>query len=167
MADDQVPSCDGLAAHWLWLFPVTYAVHIAEEGLAGERFYRWIHRVLGREFSGCVFITLNLLYLSAMCAAVRRVQGHRSAWLVPALGVITTANGIGHLVGSIATRSYSPGLVSGTTIWMPLGMLALQRSRRFLPRTVWRRGVAGGVAVAGAVAVVALPFTHRHGDSPT
>ncbi len=167
MADDPVPSCDGLAARWLWLFPVTYAVHIVEEGLAGERFYRWIHRVVGRELSGRVFITLNLLYLSAMIAAVQRVHVRRSEWIVPALGFITTANGLGHLAGSVATRSYSPGVVSGMTIWMPLGIVALQRSRRLLPRKVWRRGVLGGVAVAGAVAVIALPFTHRVGESTT
>jgi hypothetical protein len=38
-----------LNGRWLWLFPASYAVHIAEEGLAGERFYHWIHRVVGRE----------------------------------------------------------------------------------------------------------------------
>jgi Protein of unknown function with HXXEE motif len=167
MADDQVPSCDGLAARWLWLFPMTYTVHIAEEGLAGERFYRWIHRVVGRELSGRVFITLNLLYLSAMAAAVQRARMRRSEWIVPALGLITTANGFGHLVGSLATRSYSPGLVSGMTMWMPLGIVALQRSRRFLPRKAWLRGVMGGFVIAGGVAVIALPFTHRVGESPT
>jgi hypothetical protein len=30
---------------WLWLFPITYAIHIAEEGLAGERFHHWIDRL--------------------------------------------------------------------------------------------------------------------------
>ena len=29
-----------LSGRWIWLFPASYAVHIAEEGLAGERFYR-------------------------------------------------------------------------------------------------------------------------------
>jgi hypothetical protein len=27
-----------LSGRWLWLFPASYAVHIAEEGLAGEHF---------------------------------------------------------------------------------------------------------------------------------
>jgi hypothetical protein len=40
-----------LRGRWLWLFPTSYALHIAEEGLAGERFYRWIGRVTGREVS--------------------------------------------------------------------------------------------------------------------
>jgi hypothetical protein len=29
-----------LRGRWLWLFPASYALHIAEEGLAGERFFR-------------------------------------------------------------------------------------------------------------------------------
>jgi len=36
---------------WLRLFPASYALHITEEGLAGERFYRWIGRVTGRQIS--------------------------------------------------------------------------------------------------------------------
>ena len=49
---------------WLWLFPATYAVHIAEEGLAGQRFYRWIQRIplvraLGVQISGSSFLVVN------------------------------------------------------------------------------------------------------------
>jgi hypothetical protein len=43
------------SGRWQWLFPASYAVHIAEEGLAGERFYRWIHRVVGREIGPHAF----------------------------------------------------------------------------------------------------------------
>jgi hypothetical protein len=49
-----------LRGRWLWLFPASYAVHIAEEGPAGERFYRWISRVTGRQISPGVFAGVNL-----------------------------------------------------------------------------------------------------------
>ena len=143
-----------LLRRWLWLFPASYAVHIAEESLAGEHFYRWIRRVSGREMGPTAFVAANLVYEAAMVAAVRHARGREDAvWIVPALGTVTAANGIGHLAGSLATRSYSPGVVSGVGVWFPLGLLALLRGRRVLPRAVWRRGVA-----IGAAALVSAPL---------
>jgi Protein of unknown function with HXXEE motif len=146
-----------VAGPWAWLFPVTYAAHMIEEGFAGERFYRWIARVIGRQVSGRAFAAVNLTFEAAMAFAVysaRRRPG--DGWVVPMLGTITAANGAGHLVGSLATRSYSPGLVSGVALWTPLGTFALLRSRRELPRALWRRGVLAGAAANAGVGFLAL-----------
>jgi hypothetical protein len=156
-----------LRGRWLWLFPASYAIHIAEEGLAGERFYRWIRRVSGREVSPGVFTGANLAFEAAMITAVRRLRVREDvAWLVPALGTITAVNGIGHLAGSVATRSYSPGLVSGMAVWAPLGLCAVIRSRRVLPRPVWQRGVTAGEPILGGVVLVALPLCHPSSRHP-
>ena len=139
---EQAP---GLRGRWLWLFPASYAIHIAEEGLAGERCYRWIGRVTGRQVSPGVFVGVNLAFEAAMVVAVRRTLAREdAAWLVPALGTITAVNGIGHLAGSVLTRSYSPGVVSGVGMWAPLGLFAVIRSRQLLPRPVWHRGIMAG-----------------------
>jgi len=151
-----------LRGRWLWLFPASYAIHIAEEGLAGERFYRWIGRVTGREISPGVFAGVNLAYEAAMVAAVRQALAREdAAWLVPALGTITAVNGIGHLAGSAATRSYSPGTVSGVAVWAPLGLFAVVRSRQLLPRPVWRRGIMAGALILGSIALLALPLSRK------
>jgi len=151
-----------LRGRWLWLFPASYAIHIAEEGLAGERFYRWIGRVTGREVSPGVFAGANLAYEAAMVMIVRWARAREDAsWVVPALGTITAVNGIGHLAGSVATRSYSPGTVSGVGLWAPLGLFAVLRSRQLLPRPVWRRGIMAGALVLGSVALLALPLSHK------
>jgi len=151
-----------LRGPWLWLFPASYALHIAEEGLAGERFYRWMGRVTGREVSAGVFAGVNLAYEAAMVVVVRRALAREdAAWVVPALGTITAANGIGHLAGSVVTRSYSPGVVSGVGVWAPLGLFAVIRSRQLLPRPVWRRGIMTGALILGSVALLALPLSHK------
>jgi uncharacterized protein with HXXEE motif len=151
-----------LRGRWLWLFPASYAVHIAEEGLAGERFYRWIGRVTGREVSPGVFAVLNLAYEAVVVVAVRRALARQdAAWLVPALGTITAINGIGHLAGSVVTRSYSPGTVSGVALWAPLGLFAVVRSRQLLPHPVWWRGIMAGALILGSVALLALPLSHK------
>lgn len=155
-----------LRGRWLWLFPASYAIHIAEEGLAGERFYRWIGRVTGREISPAVFAGVNLAYEAAMVAAVRRARAREdAAWVVPALGTITAVNGIGHLAGSAATRSYSPGTVSGLGVWAPLGVFAVVRSRQLLPRPVWRRGIMAGALILGSVALLALPLSRKSAEA--
>ncbi len=162
----QPDQAEGLRGRWLWLFPASYAIHIAEEGLAGERFYRWIRRVTGREVSPGVFTGVNLAFEVGMVAAVRRVLAREdAAWLVPALGTITAVNGIGHLAGSAVTRSYSPGTVSGVGVWAPLGLFAVIRSKKLLPRPDWRRGIMAGMLIQGSIALVAVPLSHP-GNEP-
>jgi Protein of unknown function with HXXEE motif len=98
---------------------------------------------------------------AAMVVAVRRaIEREDAAWIVPALGTITAMNGIGHLAGSLVTRSYSPGLVSGVVVWAPLGLFAVMRGRRLLPRAFWRRGVTAEALALAGVALLALPLSH-------
>ena len=156
----------GTVGAWLWLFPAVFAAHIAEECLAGERFYRWIRRTAGREIDPGPFVVANLALELAMIGAVRRATRRAdAAWVVPTLGLVTATNGLGHLAGSIATRSYSPGAVSGAGLWAPLGVVALLSSRRTLPPRVWRRGVALGLLVDGAVVLLGSSLSHKPRES--
>jgi hypothetical protein len=151
-----------LTGRWLWLFPAVFAVHIVEEGLAGEGFYRWIRRMVGRTIAPGTFVAANLAFEAAMVAAVHRaMRRDDAAWVAPALGLIGATNGLGHLAGSVATRSYSPGVVSGAGLWAPLGLITLQHSRRALPRREWRRGVALGALASAGVMPLALALSHR------
>jgi Protein of unknown function with HXXEE motif len=149
------------ARRWLWLFPATYLVHIAEEGLAGERFYRWVARVSGRSMSGRAFLGLNALYWTVMALAVRgAVRGReRRPWIAPALGTVVALNAVGHVLGSALSCSYSPGLVSGLLLWGPLGVVALASSGS---RQRLQCGVLAGLAmqvgvVLGAAAAMRRP----------
>jgi hypothetical protein len=67
---------------------------------------------------------------------------------------------MGPLGGSLVTRSYPP-VVSGVAVGVPLGLFAVRHERRFLPRAVWRRGVAAGALPLGGVALLALSLSHR------
>ena len=85
---------------------------------------------------------VNLACEAATVVVVRRALAREdAAWVVPALGAITAANGTGHLAGSAITRSYSPGVASDGGVRPPLGPFAAVRSRQSLPRPVWRRGI--------------------------
>jgi hypothetical protein len=139
---------------WIWFFPATYLLHILEESFAGERFYNWTGRVIGRRIPVRTFMAM-------MIAAVFTLQAGGPPWLLPALGTITAANGLGHQAGTLATRSYSPGLFTGLLLWTPLGLAALQLSRPALPAPVWGLGLAAGLIVSGVVVGLAFAVSRK------
>lgn len=150
----------GPGGRWLWLFPAAFAVHIVEESFAGEGFHRWIRRMTGREVGAGTLLVLNAGFEVAMIAAVRRARRGRAGWVAPALGVIGVAEGLYHPAGSALTRSYSPGTASGVGLWAPLGVAALVRSRRSLPRRARRQGVAAGLLITASLVPLALAVSH-------
>lgn len=153
---DWPDAVDQLVAPWIWLFPATYLVHFLEEAFGGEGFDRWVGRVAGAPLPRRDFLLLNAVYWVAMAGAVAAARNHRGlAWVVPALGTITSLNGVGHVAGSALTGSYSPGTVSGATLWLPVGALALRRSFDALGARQWCGAVAAGLGILGAVAATA------------
>lgn len=130
-----------------WLFPVSYLAHILEEWLAGERFYFWVRRITGRTMSSRAFFVLNGMFLAAMVGAVLLVRAGRALWLIPALGLVVGVNGLGHLLGAVVTRTYSPGLVTGALAWIPLGWVAVMSSTLWLSPATWWLGAFAGVVI--------------------
>ena len=49
------------------------------------------------------------------------VARRRYDWLPFALAAIILTNTLTHVIGSLATHSYSPGALSGLILWLPLG----------------------------------------------
>jgi len=130
---------------WVWLFPLAYGLHIAEE--------HWLHfpawvSALARPFvSSPQFLFLNAVLWLLMVAAVLVIRARSSrAWLVVTLAAILGINAGLHLLGSIVTRTYSPGSVTAALLYIPLVVYAL---RQVLP---WvSRGLAMGAGLLGAV----------------
>ena len=150
------------APNWLWLFPATYAVHVLEEGFAGERFYRWIRHASGRTLAPDVFWAANgALWLMMVVAVLVARSNTTLGWISTALGTLVAVNGAGHIVGTLLTRKYSPGLVSGAILWLPLGVSALWGTWQTGPRLSWATGVVVGIAVQGGVASLALVLSRR------
>lgn len=127
-----------------WWFPATYVVHATEEYCCGDTFPVWISRLAGVDFTATAFLWLNGIALAAMVAAAWLAGAHEPRrWLVVTLATIVVINGLAHAVASVVTRTYSPGVVSGTIVWLPLGAVTLRRGARELPR----RAIAGGIAL--------------------
>ena len=95
------------------------------------------------------------MFFAGMVAAVflaRYLPG--AGWLAVALAVSVALNGLLHLASTILTRSYSPGVVSGVLVWVPLGAFALRSMRARLPRAVFLLACMGGVALQVMVSLI-------------
>lgn len=146
---------------WIWLFPATYLFHLLEEIFAGERFCNWTGRVVGRRIPVTAFLILNGFFMALMITAVATLRSGALPWLLPGLGTITTINGVGHLAGTVVTRSYTPGVVTGMLLWSPLGIAALLLSRAGQSPDIWWSGIAFGLMVSAGVIGLALAISRR------
>jgi hypothetical protein len=139
---------------WAWLFPATYLLHIAEEYWGG--FYVWLSRVAGVDLSREDFLLINAVALVVMTSAMAVTASGRAPWLLTAFATVVIVNGLLHIGGSIATRSYSPGVVTGALLWVPLGTYALHKLRLETDRAEFGAGVIGGLMLHGLVSLMAF-----------
>jgi hypothetical protein len=138
----------------LWLLPAAYACHLIEEWLGG--FPRWISRVIGAPLPDGAFLAINAVALTIMLAAIRAARrDERHGWMGVAVATILFTNGIAHLLGSVATGSYSPGLFTGVVLYLPLASLVLLRAWTQAGEGGFGRGVASGLGLHALVFVIA------------
>ncbi|HEX8164026.1 MAG TPA: HXXEE domain-containing protein [Pyrinomonadaceae bacterium] len=138
-----------------WLLPVTYAAHVLEEWRGG--FPAWWSRLTGVGLSVERFLSLNEIALALMTFGVVLAYAVRPLrWLFVAFGAAVLLNAASHLVACAATRSYSPGAITGALLWLPLGWLVIRAGRDGLSRRSFAAGVAVGVAMHAVVALMAL-----------
>ena len=142
------------AGPWIWLFPATMALHVAEEAWTGETFPVWISRVAGVDLTLGEFLVFNAIAFAVVVAgAVLAVRLERGGWAVAALATGVLTNAFFHLAGTLATGSTSPGVVSAAVLWVPLGGFALVRAARRATRRELALGVAVGFAAHAMVSL--------------
>ena len=77
------------------------------------------------------------------------------------MGTITAINGVGHVAGRPSHPKLFARIGVGKNRVDPLGLFAVVRARRFLPRDVWRRSIAAGVAINAGIGLLALPLSRK------
>jgi hypothetical protein len=141
----------------LWLFPPAYALHVLEELFGGEGFLVWLARIVGSPLPLEGFLLVNLVGMMLLVVAVRRaIRDDRAGWMAVAIATIALVNGLAHLFGTLLTAHYSPGLVTGIVLYLPLGSLTLLRSLHQAAAQTVTRGALAGIAIHAAVFVIAF-----------
>lgn len=148
---------------WSVVFPATYLVHIAEEFWGG--FPQWVAEFSGFAISTDGFLAANAVLWIAMTAAVAWVlHSASSAWVLVALAAVVLVNSVLHVLGTVLTHSYSPGLISAAVLWLPLGLATLARARTLLPPRTFQGGVVAGLVVHALVPAIGLGFVQLLAD---
>jgi hypothetical protein len=139
---------------WPLLFPVTYLAHIAEEYFGG--FPVWASHFLRFHLRVEDFLLLNTIaWLLMLCCSIISTR-YRLIWLMVPFAAAVFINGCAHTIASMITLSYSPGLVTGLMLWLPLGAITLRRSYRVLSHKIFWSGVGVGVLLHLTVTLNAI-----------
>jgi hypothetical protein len=113
----------------VWLFPTTYAIHLLEEYFVLGGFPRWVRQALAIQFSDGEFLAWNGFAFVLMCVGSWLVShDSRFRFIEIALALAVLGNALAHLLGSVLTRTYSPGLITAVVVWVPLGWTRLQKA---------------------------------------
>jgi hypothetical protein len=143
---------------WVWLFPIAYGLHIAEEHWL--HFPDWVSHFSQRFVSDSQFLFLNGVLWLLMVVSVAAIRARSSlAWLVATLAAILGVNAALHLLGSLVTCSYSPGSITAAFLYLPLVGYAFRQVLPGITRGLAWRAVGLGVAIhAGVMLLAAHPF---------
>jgi hypothetical protein len=146
----------------LWLLPAAFVLHILEEWFGG--FPEWIGRIAGAPLPRAMFVVVNAIAMLAAVLAVRAAARREAdGWVGIAVAAVFFVNAFAHVFGTVITRAYSPGLVTGLVLYLPIGGLVLLRAATQPPRGAIARGVATGVALNAAVFALAYALTRLSG----
>ena len=146
----RIETTSSPAGLWVWLFPLAYGLHIAEEHWL--HFPAWVSGLAGPFVSSPQFLLLNAIFWLLMVAAVLVIRARSSrAWLVVTLAAILGINAALHLLGSIVTRTYSPGSVTAALLYVPLVVYALRQILPWISRGLAMRAGMLGAAIHGSV----------------
>lgn len=121
--------------NWLaWALLCAAALHIFEEFVWPDGFAAWYRRYKpgrARSITPRFLVIINVLLL-ILCydAAVLLTRSYgRVVWLLTA--ALLAGNAVWHLIGTVETRSYSPGLVTGLVLYIPLAVVGYLRILSF------------------------------------
>ena len=137
------------------LLPVAYLLHLTEEWFGG--FTEWMKAALGNEVDPDRFITINTVFFLIICSGL--LIGYRNkhfSCLCVCVAVLFLLNGILHLIAPFGIGLYSPGLITGIFVYIPLCVWILLKMSVKLSAGIFISSVFLGILMHGIVAVIAF-----------
>lgn len=147
----------GIVDLCLWLFPLTYLVHVAEEYWCGEGYPAYILRVRGVHLSTTRFLVAQALGTVLMAGGIMLARRFNFPhMMVIIMASIVLVNGLTHTMTSSSNGVYGPGVVSSALIWIPLSIFCLVYFKRDLSIKRYLIGVVIGLGVNVLVFVITM-----------
>ena len=118
-----------------WGFVIAYILHIIDESLMGETFIGMVKNLFWQGFKWKHFFVFNTLLLSLTIISIILFEIFNGLWIIAPLIFVFlyTTNGIWHLVSTIITKKYSPGLATSLIYWILFYFLVRYS---FIPNTI-------------------------------
>jgi len=133
---------------WLWLFPIVYFVHAIEEvtGVGAPH---------GINVSLTAFLILSTAAWLLMTGGIVLAQrfGFRQ-FMAVCVATTVFLNGLSHIINSVVYLRYDAGVISGTLIFIPLGLATLIGLRNSMRSQRYIFGILVGVLIQGVVALI-------------
>lgn len=150
-------STDLLRRYWPLVLPIAYLLHLAEEWWGGEGLSAWTLRELGAQISPQRFVVINgILWPLFAVMTMLAIRYARMAWFLTSFGTLVATNATLHVLGSLVFMSYSPGVVTGVLLYLPLGGGAIVAGRSELPHRTFVIAVLLGFAAHAVVPLLAF-----------
>jgi hypothetical protein len=131
--------------------PLIFVIHVIEEA---PGFVAWFNSLVPRGITQQTFLSVNAvaLTITVLLAVLVVASADPASGLALAtwIGFLFLGNGVLHIVGTLAHGRYCPGVITGTLLYLPYGVLLLHAVVRDLR--------VSAAAVASAAAVGAVPM---------
>lgn len=134
----------------LWLFLLVYPLHIFEE-------IRSVGAPHGINLSAKQFFILSGAACVLLAIGILLAQKFRFPQLLEiVLGTVFVLNALSHLINCIVIRGYDAGVITGTLIFIPLGVTSLIRLRNRMGRARYFAAAGLGIVAQGVIMMLAL-----------
>ncbi len=134
----------------LWLFLLVYPLHIFEE-IRGVGVSHGINLSLKQFFilsgGACLLLAISILL-------ARKFRFSQLLEIV--LGTVVVLNALSHITNCIIIRGYDAGVITGTLIFIPLGVTSLIRLRHSMRWPRYLAAVGLGIVTQGIIILLAL-----------
>jgi hypothetical protein len=137
--------------------PIAYMIHLCDEYFTGEGFPNWFSGIFDVNLSLNDFLIINSIgFAVTLTMSLLYSLNKVNNFIVSVLGTLFFINGIVHIVASVTTFSYSPGILSGIFVYLPLGYLMFKKIFPLIPQKQRLFPVVIGIIIQTIVAVVAI-----------
>ena len=137
------------------LLPFAYLLHLAEEWFGDLP--AWTVIALGNEVPVERFLLINAIAIPIIVAGtVAALRIPRFAWIATSMAALFGVNGILHALATLGIGLYSPGILSGLLVYVPVCAHILWTSSSRLPTPVFAGAVVLGVLLHVVVSILAF-----------
>lgn len=141
-------------ALWLLLFLAVYLLHLFEEFFAGVRLARDQSQMRGVNMTARQFIVAAIIAAAFLTIGIYlTLLLHFPQWSLAGLATVMLINGFSHTITGARRWEYTPGLITGILIFIPLGFVMLFRLYEIMRFSRFSSAVLAGV---GAHALISL-----------